>query len=96
MLKLKDTGSNSNTSTLSLLPLPLAHNKDIQDIVIYANRKFTGDIGDEDKTQPENDGQWQKYFLKDMEETQQIVCMQKMNGEAAHFSGRYVFNLVQR
>lgn len=61
-----------------------------QDIVIYANRKFTGNIGDEDDLQPENNDQWKKYFLKDQEEAQQVVCMEKVNGEAAHFSGRYV------
>lgn len=64
-----------------------------QDIVIYANRKFTGNIGDEDDMQPENNDQWQKYFLKDQEEAQQVVCMEKLNGEAAHFSGRCVLAL---
>lgn len=62
----------------------------VQDVVIYANRKFTGDIGDEDQTQPESNDQWQKYFLKDQDEACQVVCMKKMNGEAAHFSGRCV------
>lgn len=62
-----------------------------QDIVIYANRKFTGNIGDEDDLQPESNDQWKKYFLKDQEEAQQVVCMEKVNGEAAHFSGRCVW-----
>ncbi|KAG0725610.1 hypothetical protein GWK47_038284 [Chionoecetes opilio] len=61
----------------------------VQDTVIYGNRKFTGDIGDEDDdTQPESNGQWKKYFLKDMDEAHQVVCMKKINGDAAHFSGR--------
>ena len=64
----------------------------IQDVVIYANRKFTGDIGDDGETNPQNDNdQWKNYFLKDQEETQQIVCMKKINGEAAHFSARWAF-----
>lgn len=64
----------------------------IEDIVIYANRKFSGDIGDEDDAQqPESNDQWKKYFLKDLEEAQQVVCMKKVNGEAAHFSARWVF-----
>ncbi|XP_050711471.1 uncharacterized protein LOC126995705 isoform X1 [Eriocheir sinensis] len=63
-----------------------------QDIVIYANRKFTGSIGDEDDLQPENNDQWKKYFLKDQEEARQVLCMEKVNGEAAHFSGRFIEN----
>lgn len=63
----------------------------IEDIVIYANRKFSGDIGDEDDAQqPESNDQWKKYFLKDLEEAQQVVCMKKVNGEAAHFSARMI------
>ncbi|KAG0712982.1 hypothetical protein GWK47_017247 [Chionoecetes opilio] len=67
----------------------------VQDTVIYGNRKFTGDIGDEDDdTQPESNGQWKKYFLKDMDEAHQVVCMKKINGDAAHFSGRCVWDTL--
>lgn len=62
----------------------------IQDVVIYANRKFTGDIGDEDDVQQPESNEWKKYFLKDQEEAQQVICMKKLNGEAAHFSARKI------
>lgn len=78
MLDLKNVSKDGNSEGL------------VQDVVIYANRKFTGDIGDEDDLQPENNDQWQKYFLKDQEEACWVVGMEKVNGEAAHFSGRYV------
>ncbi|KAK8407039.1 hypothetical protein O3P69_007530 [Scylla paramamosain] len=62
----------------------------IQDVLIYANRKFTGDIGDEDDIQQPESNEWKKYFLKDQEKAKQVVCMKKINGEAAHFSAREI------
>ncbi|MPC20175.1 hypothetical protein E2C01_013107 [Portunus trituberculatus] len=62
----------------------------IQDVLIYANRKFTGDIGDEDDVQQPESNEWKKYFLKDQDKAQRVVCMKKINGEAAHFSARKI------
>ncbi|KAK7074399.1 hypothetical protein SK128_008883 [Halocaridina rubra] len=60
------------------------------DTVVYANKKFIGGVGDEDETQPENDLIWQQYCLQPPEVAKEVVCMTKLNGEAAHFSGRYI------
>ena len=60
------------------------------DVVIFANRKFTGGIGDEDDEQPNTDEEWKKFFLKPSEEASLVASTEKVNGEAAHFSGRCV------
>ncbi|CAL4106989.1 unnamed protein product, partial [Meganyctiphanes norvegica] len=60
------------------------------DVVLYANRKFTGGVGDEDETQPESNDIWRKYCLDNPDEADKVVAMEKMNGEAAHFSGRFI------
>ncbi|XP_023331999.1 uncharacterized protein LOC111704092 [Eurytemora carolleeae] len=51
----------------------------IEDLVIFALRKFTGGMGDEDEEQPENDLVWKKYFLKPVECVERIVVMHKEN-----------------
>eukprot|EP00095_Tigriopus_kingsejongensis_P002818 maker-scaffold80_size398941-snap-gene-1.9 protein:Tk02818 transcript:maker-scaffold80_size398941-snap-gene-1.9-mRNA-1 annotation:"hypothetical protein BRAFLDRAFT_126791" len=61
-----------------------------QDQVIFALKKFTGGMGDEDENQPDNDKVWMKYFLQPVTQTHRIVCTQKANGEAAHFSIRWL------
>ncbi|CAL4226355.1 unnamed protein product, partial [Meganyctiphanes norvegica] len=33
---------------------------------------------------------WRDYCLQDPENAEKIVCTNKLNGEAAHFSGRYI------
>ena len=38
------------------------------DMVVFALRKFTGGMGDEDEDQPDDDHTWQKYFLKPISE----------------------------
>ena len=58
------------------------------DMVVFALKKFTGGMGDEDEDQPDDDLMWQKYFLKPLESVDRVVCMIKENGEAAHVSVR--------
>jgi hypothetical protein len=60
------------------------------DMVVFALKKFTGGMGDEDEDQPENDLVWQRYFQKPLEEVRKVVCMIKENGEAAHVSVRLI------
>lgn len=60
------------------------------DVVTFANRKFTGGIGDEDDEQPNTNDEWKNYFLQPPSEASFVVCTEKVNGEAAHFSGRSV------
>ncbi|XP_071537280.1 uncharacterized protein [Panulirus ornatus] len=60
------------------------------DVVIYGNKKFTGGIGDEDQWQPDDDDKWREYCLENPDTARKVVCMTKLNGEAAHFSGRYI------
>jgi hypothetical protein len=59
------------------------------DLIVYALRKFTGGLGDEDEID-RNNQDWKKYFLKDLKQTKRIVAMQKANGEAAHMSCRFL------
>lgn len=33
---------------------------------------------------------WRDYCLQDPDTAEKIICMDKLNGEAAHFSGRYI------
>lgn len=66
------------------------NNEEILDVVLYANRKFTGAIGDEDEAQPETNEIWRSYCLENPDEAEKIVAMDKLNGEAAHFSGRFI------
>jgi len=66
------------------------NNVETLDVVLYANRKFTGAVGDEDETQPENNEIWRSYCIDNPDEAEKIVAMDKLNGEAAHFSGRFI------
>ncbi|XP_045128705.1 uncharacterized protein LOC123514706 [Portunus trituberculatus] len=59
-------------------------------VVIYGHKKFTGGIGDEDNEQPENNEKWREYFIAEPSEATSVVCMDKLNGEAAHISCRYI------
>ena len=59
------------------------------DCVINANKKFCGiTIEDEDDLQSTNDSK--DYFIEDPTLTTSIVAMEKINGEAAHFTGRFI------
>lgn len=56
--------------------------------MIFALRKFTGGLGDEDDVD-RNKNDWTKYFLNDIQNSKFIVSTQKANGEAAHLSCRW-------
>ena len=58
------------------------------DMAVFALKKFTGGMGDEDEEQPEDEQVWQQYFLRPLTEVRRVVCMLKENGEAAHVSVR--------
>ena len=60
------------------------------DCMIFALRKFTGGMGDEDEDQPENNKVWTDYFLKPLESTSNLICTRKANGEAAHLAIRWI------
>ena len=60
------------------------------DVVLYANKKFTGGVGDEDHIQPQNNEIWQNYCLANIDKADKVVAMNKLNGEAAHLSGRFI------
>ncbi|CAL4108015.1 unnamed protein product, partial [Meganyctiphanes norvegica] len=74
----------------TLMSIEVNNSQENLDAVIYANRKFTGDIGDEDESQPESNVIWRRYCLDNPDEADTIVAMEKLNGEAAHFSGRFI------
>lgn len=54
-------------------------------------RKFTGGLGDEDDTDI-NSNDWKNYFIKDYTDIEQVISLQKANGEAAHFSCSIIDN----
>ena len=58
------------------------------DLVIYANKKFSGGVGDEDEYQPDDNEDWKKFCLQDLNTASKVVAISKVNGEAAHISGR--------
>lgn len=64
-------------------------NRSEYDMIVYALRKFTGGLGDEDDVD-RNNKDWKNYFLKDLDETRRVVALQKANGEAAHMSARFI------
>jgi len=66
----------------------LETNTTSHDGLIFALKKFTGGMGDEDETQPDDNYVWLKYFLKPVESSRKVVCTRKANGEAAHLSVR--------
>ncbi|XP_037784031.1 uncharacterized protein LOC119580142 [Penaeus monodon] len=90
-----DTIYKNNPEIRSMVPrgLTLIHlhgQEKKYDVILYANKKFTGGVGDEDESQPENDDSWREYCLAPPETATDLICMTKLNGEAAHFSGRYI------
>lgn len=54
-------------------------------------RKFAGGLGDEDEIE-RSKSDWRKYFLKDIKKTEYVISLEKANGEAAHFSCRWIDN----
>lgn len=65
-------------------------NKPVYDMIVYALRKFTGGLGDEDDMDRSSNKDWAKYFLRELAETRRVVTLRKANGEAAHMSCRYI------
>jgi hypothetical protein len=59
------------------------------DLIIFALRKFTGGLGDEDDMDRDKND-WSNYFLKSISQTEHIIALDKANGEAAHLSCRYI------
>ncbi|XP_074646130.1 uncharacterized protein LOC141902347 [Tubulanus polymorphus] len=55
--------------------------------IIYALKKFTGGLGDDDdKTTGGDDFTWKRYFIKELNEVELVCATKKANGEAAHLS----------
>ena len=69
---------------------------EFNEICIYGNKKFAGmtnqDEDDIDDDDDENAGE--KYFIENPNPEKQptIIAMEKINGEALHFSGRYLYD----
>nr|BDT62895.1 MAG: hypothetical protein [Trachysalambria curvirostris majanivirus] len=96
-VRIKSRGSDdiiytNNPKIRRLIPrgLTLININGEDDTVIYANKKFTGGVGDEDHSQPQNDKIWRQYCIKNPDTAEYIISTEKQNGEAAHFSGRYI------
>ena len=61
------------------------------DCIINACKKFSGHtLGDEDEIDISRTCTEELYFLEDKNSTNQIVAMEKINGEAAHFACRFI------
>lgn len=73
----------------TILERTLENGKKELDLIIFALRKFSGGLGDEDSVD-RNKNDWKNYFLKDIEETKYVISLQKANGEAAHMSCRFI------
>ena len=63
------------------------------DLLIYAMRKFTGGLGDEDEIdRSEND--WQKYFLKDINNLEKfILLLSCASHDIAHPGNNNIFEI---
>lgn len=59
-------------------------------VLVYALKKFTGGLGDDDDRDKGDDFTWKKYFTRPLEDAAQVVATRKANGEAAHFSVRKI------
>ena len=72
--------------------------EEFHDICIYANKKFTGiNDHDDDDNDNENENEEEemknKYFIQDVKNNvEKIIFMEKINGDAFHFSCRYLFD----
>ncbi|CAL4106987.1 unnamed protein product [Meganyctiphanes norvegica] len=74
----------------TLMSIKGVSNEETLDVALYATKKFTGGIGDEDESQPETDEIWRSYCLENPDEAEKVVVMEKLNGEAAHLGGRFI------
>jgi len=55
------------------------------DFALFALRKFSGGLGDDDDREDDNQG-WLRYFLQHPRTASQVICTRKVNGEACHLS----------
>ena len=55
------------------------------DFALFALRKFSGGLGDDDNREDDNQA-WLRYFLQHPRTASQIICTRKINGEACHLS----------
>ena len=60
------------------------------DGVIFALRKFTGEIGDDDDDIPDSNQCGKNILTQKVNSAVKIVCTEKANGEAAHLSARFI------
>ncbi|CAL4210794.1 unnamed protein product, partial [Meganyctiphanes norvegica] len=75
----------------TLMSIDRNNSKKNMDVVLYANRKFTGNFGDDDdESLPGSYEIWRDYCIDKPDESEQIVAMEKLDGETAHFSGRFI------
>jgi len=54
--------------------------------ILYALKKFTGGLGDDDDRDRGDNHTWKRYFSQPLENAETIVATRKANGEAAHLS----------
>ena len=92
-----NTYSNNNNNNINDNKSQSNHHiTEYHDFGIYANRKFIGlnERDDDDDGSHINIAQKNnnKYFIQDVKYTEKIIFMEKINGEAFHFSGRYIYN----
>lgn len=62
------------------------------DCVIFALKKFTGGLGDDDDRDIDDGFKFQKYFVRPIGDANRVICTRKMNGEAAHFAVRWLYD----
>ena len=76
-----------------VMKLSLPDGREIYDCVTYGQKKFSGStVEDDDDIESVEELAPNKYFLKDPETATRVLAIEKVNGEAAHISGRYINN----
>ncbi|XP_059169816.1 uncharacterized protein LOC131951425, partial [Physella acuta] len=50
--------------------------------ILYALKKFTGGLGDDDDRDKGDNVTWKKYFIKPLDAAKRVVATRKANGEA--------------
>lgn len=76
---------------LSLLNIRVRGGNSECSVAIYANRKFFQlDIDSLSGKNSSDHGTFDQYFIASASSATQVIAMEKVNGEAAHFSGRFI------
>lgn len=60
------------------------------DFAIYGNKKYTGRVGDEFDFKIENNDIWKQFCIDSLENSTEVICMEKLDGYAAHFAVRKI------